>query len=117
MKDAPFTTEPIVARQAPSGGLKQLLFGHAAAAAYYEALDDAGRWYLWTEFSRFGQLRAYPCVLKDGSETLRYRPYGDNESFFERWQALVTEQTIRTLHITEHTKAEFQTIYRSYLES
>ena len=117
MQDAPFTTEPIVAKQNTSGGLKRLLFGHAASGAYYEALDDAGRWYLWMEFSRFGSLRAYPCVLKDGDETLRYRPYGDNEAFFDRWQTLVTHQTVHTLRITEHTKAEFQKIYQSFRDN
>ena len=43
MKDAPFTTPPIVAKQADSGALRRMLFGHAASDAYYEALDAAGR--------------------------------------------------------------------------
>ena len=114
MKDAPFTTPPIVAKQNDSGGWKRMLFGHAVSDAYYEALDPEGRYYLWMEFSRFGTLRAYPCVLKDGGETLVYHPYGDNGAFLERWQTLVTEKAVHALQITELTKADFQRIYRSY---
>ena len=116
MKDAPNTTPPIVAKQNKEGGFRRLLFGHAAADAYYEALDRENRYYLWMEFSRFGSLRAYPCVLQDGDKTLVFRPYGDNDDFLKRWQALVTAEVIRTMQITELTKADFQRIYRGYRE-
>ena len=117
MKEAPYTTPPIVAKQNEAGGWKRLLFGHTAADAYYEALDIAGRWYLWMEFSRFGSLRAYPCALSDGEETTAYRPYGDNAGFLERWESLLTPDTIQTLKITELTKADFQRIYRGIREA
>lgn len=118
MKDAPFTTPPIVAKQADSGALRRMLFGHAASGAYYEALDAAGRYLLWMEFSRFGSVRAYPCVMTDGDETLVYRPYGDgNDVLLERWQAVVTEDAVHKLQITELTKADFKRIYQSYREA
>ena len=112
MKDAPNTTPPIVAAQ--NRTWKRMLLGHAAASAYYEALDPEGRWYLWMEFSRFGTVRAYPCALTDGEETLVFRPYGDNSDFLRRWEALITEDAVHTLQITELSKADFQNIYRSY---
>ena len=114
MKDAPNTTPPIVGRQNTEGGFKRLLFGHAAADAYYEALDRENRYYLWMEFSRFGSLRAYPCVLQAGDETLAFLPYGDNAAFLARWEALMTPENLQTLQITELTKADFQRIYRAY---
>lgn len=112
MKDAPNTTPPIVGKQNTAGGLKRMLFGHAAASAYYEAHDAAGRWYLWMEFSRFGSLRAYPCAVREGEETEAFHPYGDNAAFLARWEALLTQENIRTLQITELTKDDFQKIYR-----
>ena len=112
MKQAPDTTAPIVAKQ-NAGGWKRLLFGHAAAGAYYEALDAAGRWYLWMEFSRFGSLRAYPCAVREGDETEAFHPYGDNAAFLTRWEALLSPENIRTLQIAELTKEDFQRIYRA----
>ena len=113
MKEAPYTTAPIVAKQNGQGALKRLLLGHAAPDAYYEARDDAQRRYLWMEVSRFGTLRAYPCALTDGDETLIYRRYEDNSALLERWQTYITEKTVLTLQITELTKDDFRRIYRA----
>ena len=118
MKDAPDTLPPIVAKQSEGGALKRMLFGHAAADAYFEALDAEGHWYLWTEFSRFGIVRAYPCVLRDGDTTLVYHPYApDNSTLLECWKGLVTVESVHTLQIKELSKADFKRIYRSYREA
>ena len=114
MKDAPNTTPPIVGRQKTAGGLRRMLLGHADADMYYEALDAAGRWYLWMEFSRFGRLRAYPCAVREEGAVLAFRPYGDNAAFLARWEALLTPENLRTLQITELNKADFQRIYRAH---
>ena len=76
MKRPPYTTEPLVGNE-KKAGIKELLLGHLAGDAYYEAhRDDNGVYILWMEFSRFGLLSAYPCVLAERDETpMVFRSY------------------------------------------
>ena len=73
------------------------------------------------EFSRFGQLRAYPCVLHEQDhEPLVFMPFSDPESddrnqvLLERWETLVTPERFPPACISALGKDAFQKIYRAY---
>ena len=123
MKRPPYTTEPLVGSERKAG-LRELLFGHLAAEAYYEAhRDDNGVYILWMEFSRFGQLSAYPCVLAErDQEPLVFTSYGrntgstENDELFRRWQELVTPESFSRFRYSKLDKAAFHKIFRAYRE-
>ena len=121
MRQPPYTVPPLVG-PVQKKSLKTLLFGHLSADAYYEAhRDDNGVYILWMEFSRFGTLWAYPCVLAERDEKplvfSSWSPGGDgsgNDVFFARWQELVTAESFPRFRYTKLDKAAFQKIFRSY---
>lgn len=118
MKQPPYTTPPLVGG-GEKPGLKQLLFGHLAAGAYYEAhRDDNGVYILWMEFSRFGRLLAYPCVLAERDrEPLVFSRSGDgSDALLRRWEELITPESFPRFRFTRLDKAVFQKIFRAYRE-
>jgi hypothetical protein len=117
MKQPPYTVAPLMGAKAGTG-LRSLLLGHLSGSHYYEAHCQAeGLYLLWMEFSRFGALWAYPCVLdeKDG-EPLVFCPGNDEENtrLLERWNELVTAATFARFSVLTLQKADFQKIYRSF---
>ncbi|MGM9670395.1 MAG: hypothetical protein ACI3XD_02320 [Oscillospiraceae bacterium] len=122
MKEIPYTTAPLVGTDGQKSSLRQLLFGNLAGNQYYEAhSEESGVYILWMEFSRFGQLRAYPCVLHERDhEPLVFMPFSDPESddrnraLLERWEALVTPERFQSAGISALGKDAFQKIYRAY---
>lgn len=122
MKEIPYTTAPLVGADGQKSSLRQRLFGNLGGSAYYEAhTEDNGVYILWMEFARFGQLRAYPCVLHERDcEPLVFMPFSDPESddrnraLLERWEALVTPERFQSVGISSLKKEAFQKIYRAY---
>ena len=122
MKRPPYTTEPLVGNE-KKAGIKELLLGHLAGDAYYEAhREDNGVYILWMEFSRFGLLSAYPCVLAERDETpMVFRSYdpadsGGNNAMFDRWRELVTPESFHSFRVNKLSKSAFQEIFRAYRE-
>lgn len=117
MKQPPYTTEPLVG-SARRSGLRELLLGHLAADACYEAhRDDNGVYILWMEFSRFGTLRTYPCVIHErDAEPLVFGVGGaeGDSAFFARWQTLVTPESFSRFRWGKLEKSAFKRIYRAY---
>ena len=73
------------------------------------------------EFSRFGTLWAYPCVLRErGHAPLVYRaraPEDDagNAALLARWAALASPETFAAdYRVSVLEKEAFQKIYRAY---
>lgn len=122
MKEIPYTTAPLVGADGQKSSLRQRLFGNLGGSAYYEAhTEDNGVYILWMEFSRFGQLRAYPCVVHERDhEPLVFMPFSDSESddrnraLLERWESLVTPERFQSSCISSLKKETFQRIYRAY---
>lgn len=122
MKDIPYTAAPLVGAGGQKSSFRQRLFGNLAGSQYYEAhSDESGIYILWMEFSRFGQLRAYPCVLHErDSEPLVFYPYTvaeqdeRNQALLERWTELVTPERFPPVCISSLEKDAFQKIYRAY---
>lgn len=118
MKQPPYTTPPLAGKSAQKLTLRQMLLGHLASDAYYEAhRNDNGVYLLWMEFSRFGRLLCYPCVLaeRDG-EPLVFRPGDDggNRALLDRWNELVTPETFETFRFAPLKKEAFGKIYAAY---
>lgn len=122
MKEIPYTAMPLVGAEEQKNGLRQRLLGNLAGSRYYEAHSaDNGIYILWMEFSRFGQLRAYPCVLQErDSEPLVFQPYAGSETddrnqvLLKRWTELVTPARFPPTCISGLEKDAFQRIYRAY---
>lgn len=122
MKEIPYTADPLVGANGQQSSLRQRLFGNLGGSAYYEAhTEDGGVYILWMEFSRFGQLRAYPCVLHERDcEPLVFQPYADvaqedqNQALLARWAELVTQEQFPPSCIFSLKKEAFQKIYRAY---
>jgi hypothetical protein len=117
MKQPPYTVAPLVGAKSGTS-LRSLLLGHLSGSHYYEAHYQAeGLYLLWMEFSRFGALWAYPCVLdeKDG-DPLVFCPGNDekNTRLLERWNELITAPAFARFSVLPLQKAEFQKIYRSF---
>lgn len=122
MKEIPYTAAPLVGAEKQKNSLRQRLFGNLAGSRYYEALSsENGAYILWMEFSRFGELRAYPCVLHERDRApLVFQPYAasepddGNRALLERWTELVTTECFPSSCISELGKDAFQKIYRAY---
>lgn len=122
MKEIPYTAAPLVGVDGEKNSWRQRLFGNLAGSRYYEAhSDESGVYILWMEFSRFGQLRAYPCVLHERDcGPLVFQPYAasepddGNQALLERWTELVTPERFPPSCISSLEKDAFQKIYRAY---
>ena len=122
MKQPKNTAAPIVGREENPFSLKSLFAGHRNSARYYEASDSENTLYLlWMEYSRFGVLLSYPCVLSEGEgETLAFdtsvgpAAEAKNERLAARWDALSLPDRKDSLRIRELPEKEFKTIYRKY---
>ena len=118
MKQPPFTAAPLMGAESRSFSLRKLLTGHLSSDAYYEAhREDNGVYILWMEFSRFGTLYAYPCVLREqGREPLVFRAAReeDNRALLDRWNELVTAESFSAFRPGVLKKSDFQRIYDAY---
>lgn len=122
MNPPSYTTEALIGSAAPKPRLHELLFGHSREEAYYEARDDRAALYLlWMECRRFGSIRAYPCVLREGdSEPLVFNSSvsasveDTNYRILRQWEALDLPARLGSLQIQSLNKEDFRQIYRSF---
>jgi len=118
MKAPDYTAPPLVGPDSGKTSFRQMLTGHLSSEAYYEAhRDDNGVYILWMEFSRFGRLYAYPCVLQemDGATyVFRSGSAADNEKLIGRWNELVTKDSFARFTFQTLKKKEFNSIYSAY---
>ncbi len=98
--------------------LRRFLLGDMASGMYYEAhREDNGVYILWMEFSRFGRLLAYPCVLQEkDSEALVFRSgfAEENEALMARWNELVTPESFAGFRCTSLKKDDFRRIFTAF---
>ncbi len=119
MKQPSCTVPPLMGPDASKKfSLRRFLLGDMASGTYYEAhREDNGVYILWMEFSRFGRLLAYPCVLQEREgRTLVFRSGGaeENDALLERWNELVTPDTFPRFRCTPLKKDDFRRIFAAY---
>ncbi len=118
MKQPSYTVPPLMGPDAaPRFSLRRFLLGDMASGAYYEAhREDNSVYILWMEFSRFGKLLAYPCVLKErDSEALVFRAGGEeNDALLARWNELVSPESFAGFRCSPLKKDEFRRIFTAY---
>lgn len=121
MKQPKYTSAPIAGVPENPFSLKTLFVGHRRSSRFYEATDSENTLYLlWVEFTWFGVLLAYPCVLSEAEgETMFFdnSAYPDEEKnarLLARWDALSLPDRKDSLNIRELKKKEFKALYRKY---
>lgn len=121
MKQPSYTAAPIVGEPEPVFSLKTLFAGHRRSTRYYEASDEEGIYLLWMEYTRFGTLLAYPCVLAEAdSEPLFFdtsaNPMAEDNNIrlLSRWEALNLPDRKDSLEIRPLKEKEFRELYRKY---
>ena len=122
MKQPSFTAAPIAGEPEPVFSIKSLFTGHRRSMRYYEARDAEQTLYLlWMEYTRFGVLLAYPCVLAEAdSEPMFFDTSANpmaqeiNARLVARWESLSLPDRRESLEIRTLTEKEFREIYRQY---
>ena len=122
MKQPSYTAAPIVGEPESPFSLKSLFVGHRRSMRYYEARDGENPVYLlWMEYTRFGVLLAYPCVLaEEGAEVMFFDTSANpmagenNERMLSRWEALNLPDRKERLAIRPLKEKEFRELYRKY---
>lgn len=119
MKQPSYTVPPLMGPEASKKfSLRRFLLGDMSSGMYYEAhREDNGVYILWMEYSRFGKLLAYPCVLQErDGEALVFRSGGaeENEALMERWNELVTPETFPSFRCSSLKKDEFRRIFSAF---
>ena len=122
MKQPKYTSAPIAGVPENPFSLKTLFVGHRRSSRFYEAADSENTLYLlWMEYTRFGVLLAYPCVLSEAEgETMIFDTSVDpgaeekNERMLARWEALSLPDRKDSLNIRELKEKEFKALFRKY---
>ena len=122
MKQPSFTAAPIAGEPDNAFSLKSLFTGHRRSTRYYEARHRENALYLlWMEYTRFGVLLAYPCVLAEPDREAMFfdtsaNPMAEenNAHFLARWDALDLPEKRDSLDIRSLKEKEFRELYRKY---
>ena len=122
MKKPSYTSAPISGEPERRSWLKDVFAGHRRSGRYFEGRDQAnGAYLMWMEYSRFGMIMAYPCVLaREGEETLVFdtspntAAEENNARLLEAWEALALPERKEALEISPMEEKAFRAAYRKY---
>ena len=123
MKTPPFSAPPLSGEpEKKKLSFRELLLGERRKDRYYEA-EDPGHTVclLWMEGTRFGTLRAYPCLVwEEGAEPLRFDSSptveaGENNSrLMARWEVCTAPERLAELEIRPLEREDFRTKLKSF---
>ena len=123
MKEPAFSAPPLSGEpETKKLSFRELLLGERRKDRYYEA-EDPGHTVclLWMEGTRFGTLRAYPCLVwEEGAEPLRFDSSptveaGENNSrLMARWELCTAPERLAELEIRPLELEAFRAKLRSF---
>ena len=122
MKKPSYTSAPISGEPEKRSWLKNLFAGHRRSAQYFQGRDEAnGAYLMWMEYSQFGVIMAYPCVLAREGETVLVFDTSSNAAaeennarLMEAWEALALPDRKEALAIFPMEEKDFRAAYQKY---
>ena len=114
-------TQSRFVRSFAAGNVREQSNGESAYAYFTDRIRENALYLLWMEYTRFGVLLAYPCVLSEPDREAMFfdtsaNPMAEenNACFLARWEALDLPEKRDSLDIRSLKEKEFRELYRKY---
>ena len=117
-----YYTVPLMNEVKQRKKIKAFFFGDSRRTIYYQATHKTEDIFImWIEGLYFGKVTCYPCVLKQGEETLVFESgkldisQENNDNLIQRWNLVTSPETIREEYdVVEMEKNAFGDLFGEY---